>query len=1040
MSDSISQKGLFAFFIKHKVAANILMIGMLIMGAFGLYRLNTQFLPTFKINFVTVTVPWIGASAADVERSVIVPLEKRLRDLDGVKSMRSRADYGAGTVIIEFKQGTNMSQAFQDTQQRISTVFNLPRNSEPPIITKLENYELIGRVVITGKDSLADIRQLAYEYENELLRSGISKINITGLPIQELAVKVPQETLRALGMTLPQVANLVDQYSQDASLGTIGKNDVAKDLRMVKAVRTVEALAGIPISNNDGITMTTMGDIAHISFENRSGESLYYRNGQPSVELQLMRTPSENALKVAKVMTEWFSATEASAKARGVDLKLYDQNWILIKQRISLLVDNGLAGLAFIIIILMLFLNRRVAFWVAVGIPVSCLAALYVLQLLGGSINMVSLFAIIMTLGIIVDDTIVVGENAYHEFRNGMNATDAAITSARRMFIPVLASSLTTIAAFLPLMIISEIMGQILFAIPLVVICVIIASLIECFLVLPSHLKHSFDKIDPNHKSKFRTKFDNGFAYFRDVLFASWLKKAVKHRWSVVIVSAMSWVMVICLLVGGHVPFTFFKMPDSNVVKLNVNFVPGTKEEVVQNFLLRARKDLYVIAGKEAKQHSDEPPLVTIMTESLGKTADLRGDQKFETGENVGHLNVELSMPDERSISNNKLMSEWKEQLINTPGITKLVIASPAGGPPGQDIDISLSGKTPSALKSASLFIQSKLEAYPGVENISDNLPNGREEWLLELTSAAKAKGVTVRDISSQIGAAYARQLVQRITEGQDEIDLVVSLTDKNKHSILDMGDLPIRLANGNMVRLDDLVQIKVVRGFNTLMHEGGELTVNVTADVDTSITNANRVLSNVQQEVLSQIKSKFNVDYRLKGKAEEQQQTFSDMLTGLVIGVVLIYLILALVFSSYGWPFLVMVMIPFGLVGAIIGHLIMGYDMTILSMFGLFGLSGIVINDSIILLTTYRELKEKGMEASKALLEAARTRLRPVLLTSITTIVGMVPLLFETSLQAKFLIPMVISIVFGLLFATGLILFFLPCLLAIYEGRFARN
>lgn len=1024
----------FLFFIRHKVAANLLMALMVLIGVYALFQLNIQFLPNINLNYITITVPWVGASASDVERSIIVPLEKNLKGLDGLKTMRSQSNFGFGNVILQFNEDANMSQAFQDTQQRISTTTNLPQQSERPVVTKIERYEPIGSVIITGKDSLSSIRQLAYDYEKELMDRGIAKVTIVGLPKQELAVKVSPQKMKSLGMTLPEVATLVNAYSQDASLGTLGKNDTAKDLRMVTAIRDIDALAGVPISDKKGVIVTTLGNIAKITYQHREGESLFYHNGQPAVELQLLRSESENAFSVATIMREWYEHAKLSALDQGVTLKLYDERWLLIKDRINLLIHNGFTGLCFIVLVLMAFLNRRVAFWVAVSIPVSCLAALYVLYGSGGSLNMISLFAIIMTLGIVVDDSIVVGENAYHEFRQGKTPEEAAAISVRRMMLPVLASSLTTIAAFIPLMIIKDVIGQILFSIPLVVICIIIASLVECFCVLPYHLKQSFKHLDAQRQSRFRTVFDQRFAYFRDHVFHQFLIRALKFRWPVVIVSTVSLALVLSLIVGGHVPFTFFKVPDSNRIKLNATFVPGTKTEVVQRFLLKARNDLYALSETAKKNYPNEPDLVNVVTEHLSKTADLRRNQEYEKGENVGHLNVELSLPDDRSWSNHEVIRKWRHSLINTPGLSKLVISSPGGGPPGRDIDISLSGKNPEEMKAASLFIQSKLSGFTGVENVADNLPGGREQWILTLKSGALAQGLTVRDIASQVGAGFSRSLIQRITEGQDEIDLIVTLPDMYRHHLLSFQDFPVKLPNEKMVRLDSLVNIKSIQGFDRLTHENAQLTVNVTADVDDTVTNANRVLAVLQSTVLNKIYDKYRVTYRLKGKAEEQARTFREMLLGMCIGFILIYMILALIFSSYIWPVIVMFMIPFGVFGAVVGHLLMGYDMTILSLFGVFGLSGIVMNDSIILLCGYKDLRDQGYDTYNALLEAVKLRLRPVILTSVTTIFGLIPILFETSLQAKFLIPMVISIVFGLLFTTALILLVLPSVFAIYE------
>ncbi|MCF6777332.1 efflux RND transporter permease subunit [Thiotrichales bacterium 19X7-9] len=1027
-------KGVIAFFVQHKVAANLLMFIMIGSGIFGLYKLNTQFLPNIEINYITVNIPWVGASASDVERSIIVPLEKDLRDLDNLKTFRGIAKSGVGTLVLEFKEKADMAQAYQDVQQRVSAISNLPSDAEKPVITKIERYEPVAKIIISGNESLQAMRKLAYDYEHQLLQMGIAKINIIGLPKLEFAVKVSQETLRALNMTLPEIAQIIDQYSSDAPLGTAGEKDVARDLRFIKAVRSIESIAGIPITDTDSLQVTTVGDIAKITLDKQDGETTVFYHNRPAIELQLLRTQSDSTLKMAKMMFQWYEIQKQDALKSGINLVIYDQTWTLIKDRILLLVKNGLTGLVFIIIVLILFLNLRVAFWVAVGIPISCFATFYILYISGDSINMVSLFAIIMTLGIIVDDTIVVGENAYREFSLGTRPYKAAILGARRMLKPVLASSLTTIAAFLPLMLVTDIIGQVLFSIPLVVICVIIASLFECFLVLPNHLKSSFRKMKHQSTSKMRMKLDYGFEYFRDVYFYRLLSVALKWRYTVIVFAVLCIILTISLLIGRHVPFTFFKMPDSNIIKLNTVFVPGTPEDEIHQYLNHAETVLNEIAKSEKKAHPNEPNLVQIVTQVMGKTADLRGDQRQKRGDNAGHLNVELSMPDDRSISNDEFIRLWRSKLSLSDDIEELIISSPVGGPPGRDIDIRLFGNSAPKLKKAAEYIKLRLNQYKGVKNISDNLPYGKEQWIFELKPSAIAQGVTTKSVARQVSAGYSRVLVQRITEGQDEIDISLSLTDDDQDSLLKLENFPIKLPNGSMVPLQTLINIKAISGFDRMIHQNGQMVVNVTAEVDSNITNANEVLHSLTENTLSQLKKAYQVNYYLGGKSQEQAQTFSDMLTGLVIGVFLIYIILALFFSSYSWPLMVMSMIPLGIVGAIVGHLLLGYDMTILSLFGLFGLSGIIVNDSIILLSFYKEKRISGMKAVDAIIEATKTRLRPVLLTSITTIVGLLPLLFETSLQAKFLIPMAISIVFGLLFTTFLILFVLPCMLSFYE------
>ncbi len=1022
-------------FVEHKVAANLLMMVMVVLGAFSIWRMNIQFLPNLNINYITISIPWPGASATDVEKSLIVPLEKPLRNLPELKKMRSQARANLASIVIEFKTHADMSAAFQNVQQRVAAVDNLPPDSERPIINKVERYEPIAKLLISGPKSKHNLRKIAYQYEQQLLSAGIAKIEINGLGEQEFALEVSQEKLHSLGLSLPDIAQIVQQHRLDAPLGTVGRSEGAKALRIDNAVRSIDALAGIPLVTS-GQQVVYLNDIATVTLRNKRGEKAVFYQGKPAVELQVFRSKEDNALTMANILHSWVAKTQASQASQGIQLTVYDQTWTLIKGRINLLLKNGLTGLVFIVIVLMLFLNRRVAFWVAIGIPVSCFAAFFLLDLFGGTINMISLFAFIMTLGIIVDDTIVVGEQAYQNFRHGQSPVQSVLNGAQFMVKPVLASSLTTVAAFLPLMLVGDVMGQVLFAIPLVVVMVILASLFECFLVLPYHLKQSFQSARQRQVSRFRMAFDAKFDYFRDVIFAAVLAWTIRWRWTVFASCVGLLLVMISVLVGGYVRFTFFKMPDFNQVKLNVVFYDGTSQDKVKQFLTQAEQELTAISARYHKEHPSEPQLVQVVTQVLSQTADLRGDLSSQSGERVGHLNVELSQPDERSISNEQLIQHWRTALGRRADIEKLSISSPQGGPPGQDIDIQLSGASAKNLKQAAGELKSALAGFVGVSNIQDNYPYGHEEWVLKLTPQAIAQGLTPAQLATQVSAGYSRALADRITIGQDDIDITVSLPREQQDQLALLDSFPIKLSHDHMVPLSHVVRIETIQGFSQISHDAGQRAISITAKVDSGKTNANQIVAKLKNGLLAELSAK-GLTYRLGGKSEEQKNTFDDLLYGLVIGLFLIYVILALVFSSYRWPWVVMSMIPLGLVGAVLGHWLLGYDMTILSIFGLFGLAGIVINDSIILLSTYRQQLAAGLTSYDAMFAAAKSRLRPVLLTSLTTIAGLMPLLFETSTQAKFLIPMAVSLVFGLLLSTLLILLVQPAMLVKQGGGF---
>ncbi|MFZ9035560.1 MAG: efflux RND transporter permease subunit [Francisellaceae bacterium] len=504
-----------AFFVRHKIAAHTLMLLMLLMGGWGIYHLNVQFLPKFTINFITVTVVWPGASATDTEASIIPLLENQLNDIGKLKKIQSAAKTGSATVILEFKQGADMSSALQDVQEKVASIDNLPQGSEKPVVTKIEFYEPVARVIISGIDSHEALRTLSYRYERQLLDMGITKIELYGLYEQQMLIKVPITTLHALGLSLSELGDMIDRQSQNRPIGEAAKELSSRQLRVETAAKTIAAMMNLPIDRDS--YLYRLGDMAVISLEKKENEQSITYQGQPAVEMILQRTSDESSFVMAERLHRWYEQMNF-ADMQSVHLKLYDEKWLLIDERINLLLENGITGLIFILLILMLFLRFQVAIWVAAGIPIAFMATFFMLYYAGGSIDMVSLFAIIMALGFIVDDAIVVGEQAYTNFENGEPPANAAIYGARRMLIPVLASSLTTVAAFIPLMLVGDITGEVLFAIPVVVICVIIASLIECFMILPKHLEGSFIRLH-HHSAKpraFRAWFDSWFDYIKN--------------------------------------------------------------------------------------------------------------------------------------------------------------------------------------------------------------------------------------------------------------------------------------------------------------------------------------------------------------------------------------------------------------------------------------------------------------------------------------------------------------------------------------------
>ena len=1018
-------------FAQHPVACNLLMVMMLMAGLWGLSKLNTQLFPTFSIDYINIVVPWSGASAEDVEEAVVNVIEDKVRNIAGVREMTSVSKRGWGGVWLRFETGTNLNAAADEVDQAITGIRNLPQDAEDPVITILENRELISRLVVTGSESLAELRPIARRMEQELLAKGIAEIRIIGLPEEEIAIQVERQTLHELGLSLPDIAARVRSQSQDVPAGELGQADISRELRAVEKRRSELGFERLPLYSQADGSVLTLGDVATVSRRARDGSLTMRMNGQTAVELALYRSSTDDTLDMARTVDSWLADFRQQIPP-GFEISVYDEQWKPLQERISLMVKNGASGLVLVVLILFVFLTGRVAFWVTVGIPVSFMATLMVLYLIGGSIDMISLFALIMALGIIVDDAIVVGEDALTHYQQGGAPLQAAEGGARRMFWPVISSSLTTIAAFLPLMLIGDYIGAILGAIPWVIVCVIIASLIESFLILPGHLRHAFVGQHHRPESALRGRLNAAFDRFRDEIFRPVIRHALNHRRLVVAGALSSLMLVFGLMAGGRIGFVFFPTPEVNMLIANAGFAAGTPRERMSGYM--AEIEAQIRATDEALGGG----LVRTAVTRLGMAIQ-PGTNFTRTGDQYAHIQIELLESDHRDVRNTQFIQELESRVVRRPEMDSFGVFEPSLGPPGRDLEIRISGHDATALKQAALELTEVLSATPGVAGVEDDTPYGREQVIFELNPVGKALGLSTADIGKQLRASFEGEIVQIIQIAGDEVEVRVTGADAERDHLRGLDSLPIRLPSGQTAPLGNLVDLHARRGFERLRHAGGQLAIKVTGDVIESIANANLIRADLQSKVLPELATRYPVQFAFTGQAEDQAATLGDMQRGLIYGLAMIYLVLAWVFGSYGWPLVVMSIIPFGLVGALFGHWLMGLDLTILSLFGFFGLSGIVVNDSIILVAFYKELREKGLEVQEALVEASCQRLRAVMLTSLTTIAGLTPLMFETSLQARFMIPMATSITFGLAFATALVLILVPTLLSLYEQAVSR-
>lgn len=1030
------RKGVIGFFVHHRVAANLVMLVMLLGGALALTRMNIQFFPTFALDMVSVRVVWSGASAEDVEQGITNPLEQRLRSVDGLKKMTSTSAQGISSITLEFIEGTDPIQALDDVRQQVDEFTNLPADAEEPRITRVQRYEPVGRLLIHGDVDRDELRQLAYRFEDELLQSGIDRITIRGLPEQQISIDVPAERLEALGLSLDQIADRVGAISRDLPAGLMAQRDATRELRAVEQRRSPQAFETIPVLSGERVQLR-LGDIAIIRQEARETQETLSRDGHPAVELQLQRTEDGNSLEAARIFDTWLQGTRPLLPP-SVELEVYDETWQLLDDRISLLIKNGFGGLVLVVMLLYLFLPGRVALWVAIGIPTAFLAALGVLWGIGGSINMISLFALIMALGVIVDDAIVVGEDADAHARMGEEPLYASEGAAKRMAWPVLASSLTTVAAFMPLLVVGGIIGNILGDIPLVMICVLVASLTECFIVLPAHLRHAFtprpgkaqadadEKPRANPIVRVRKGFERRFDQFREGTFRRFSRYTLQHR-GITLASALAVSLVVVgLLAGGRLGFNFFPTPEPSVLYANASFVAGTHRHTVDDFLMNMERTL-----NETEAAFGERLVLHAVTTS-GSTQGSEGSSR--AGDELGSMMVELVPSDQRSVRNPEFITAWKQRLKLPAGLDSLNISERQAGPPGRDVNIRLTGENADYLKQAAEALTQALDTLPGVLDTEDDMPWGREQLIYQVSAHGEALGLTTADLGRQLRAAFDGRIAQIYQDGRDEVEVRVRLPREQRESLGTLARLTVRVPDGRFVPLTQVMNLDHRQGFQALRHADGELSVEVTAALNTRVNTADRVLASLEQQTLPALRDQYNLRYSFEGRAADQRETMADMQTGLVIGLGLMYVVLAWVFASWSLPLIVMAIIPFALVGALLGHWLMGLQLTILSLFGLFGLSGIVVNNAIILVAFYNQQRKKGLGITDALNEATVQRVRAVLLTSLTTIGGLLPLLFETSLQAQFLIPMATSIAFGLGLSTLLVLAVIPALLSYLE------
>ena len=1029
------ESGFLKFFVEHKTAANIIMILMIVVGLLSIGRLNKQFFPDFDIEVVAVTIDWPGATAEEIDQNIVQLLEPELRPISGVKKVTSKSIEGNARTQVEFVYGHDMQKGRTDIETAVSRI-NFPENAEKPKIILGEFFDTVTRIVLSGELPLSELRIKSKKLKEKLLNSGVDKVDILGLPEEEILIEISQLEVAKLKLSLNEISKLIKSETQDVSGGSFA--DGSLRVRTIGEKRLVETFKKLELKNSSSGARILLGDVANIKSSIKKRSILKFMDGKPAVEIWVRRSKTSDALKVSENVNEVI-ANSQDVIGKQINIHTYNTAANLIQERISLLVKNGLSGLCIVLAVLFLFLSRNTAIWVAFGIPIAFLATFGVMLVSGQTINMISLFGLIMALGIVVDDAIVVGEHSsYLKNKRNLDYNKAPIVAATRMSMPVISAMLTTVAAFIPLFMVKGVIGEIIAAIPWVVCAVLVASLIECFLVLPAHLAH-YDRSSKD-QSRFRQWFDKKFNSFQEGAFRKFVTATFNYKYITFMTAVGMFIISIGMMSGGRVLFSFFPTPEADIVIANFKMHSGTTKTQTTKML----DNLKVGLNKTASEFSSSPDLIKFKMSTIGSRTSFSNDSTPSSigSDLLGSMVVELKTADKREIRTKDFIKAWRKNIINEPGLDNLTIRAPSGGPPGRDLDVRFQGDDLKTLKLASNELINIARNIPGVSSLSDNLEFGIQEKNLRLSEKGQSVGFSIIGLGEQVRSAINGSIISLFPKGDEEVTVRLKLSEDEQNTDM-INDLRVISPRGSSFKLQEIAIINETLPFASINRTNGFREVTILGDLFPEMMNTAQARNFLMERGLPEIAKKYNLSYRFDGKDLEQKETFADMGTGSIIGLLLIYFILAWVFKSWLRPFSIMIMIPFAFIGAVLGHYLLGLTMSILSMFALLALAGIVVNNSIILVSTIeRRLEDLRNQENRqanddeiineAIINGVVDRLRPVLLTSLTTIGGLSALMFEKSLQAQFLIPMAATIVFGLGITAFLVLVIVPSMMGI--------
>ena len=1019
------------WFAHNPVAANLLMFAIL---AGGLLTLSTnkiplEVFPEFELDVVNVVTSVRGATPASVEEGVTVRVEEAIQDLEGIKKLSSRSSEGTSSITVEVEKGHNSRELLNDIKLRVDAISTLPDNAERPVISIPKRTRSVISVVLSGNLSEKELRQLADFHRDQLLTiDGVSEVELDSARDFEISLEISPERLESLQISLQDVSNAINASSLDLSAGNIKSSQGEILVRTNAQSYSAEEYARIPIiSNNNGNTIL-LGELATINDGFEEDITTALLNGKPAAVLDVFRTGDQNAIIIADKIKQYIAEQEQLLPA-GTTISYWRDRSKTVKGRLNTLLNSAWMGGILVILLLTLFLRPSVAAWVSLGIPISFMGALLLMPHLGVTLNVVSMFAFIMALGIVVDDAIVTGENVYRHMQMGKDSLTAAVEGTEEVAIPVTFGVLTTVAAFIPLLLIEGRRGDIFAQIPMIVIPVLLFSLVESKLVLPAHLSHTkpVDQENQNFLMRIQQAISQGFEKAIIRFYQPILEFCIHNKFVTILATLLVSAIIFTHVSTGGIKFTFFPRIASEVVSGSLTMPTPTPFAVTDQHIQKM-----VTAAKQLQEkYRDEKTGISVIKHILS-TSGARGSSK---GGNLGRVRFEMLPPEERTIdiTSQQMVREWRKMIGTIPGAEQLSFRA-SFGRSGEPIDVQLRSNSLEDMRVVGDQIKENLKTYPGLFDIQDNLSGGKDEFQLKLKPQAYNLGVNLRDIGSQARQAIFGLETQRIQRGRDEIRVMLRFPKEKRSSLQDLYTLPIQLNNGETVALSEVATIESGSSPSALYRINRFRTLSVTADADKERVDIEAVKTSLKTELESVLSQTPGVQYEMEGEAKEQKETFGSAATGGILVLLAIYALLAIPFKSYGQPLIVMSIIPIGLVGAILGHIITFNNLSIMSIFGMLALSGVVINDSLVLVDYINKQRQRGAKLSDAVLTAGAQRFRPVMLTSLTTFAGLTPLLLEQSTQAEFLKPMAISLGFGIVFATLITLLVVPVNYVIYE------